>query len=93
MAMAILRVKDGLDSSHLVGSLTPDAMVKSDSQGSLGGYVNNGMELDSTDVTSPQSAHEKNGVGRNENIFGKKRNKSAEDVLGTYRFVHFILCC
>ncbi|XP_021955574.1 bumetanide-sensitive sodium-(potassium)-chloride cotransporter [Folsomia candida] len=86
MSMAILRVKEGLDCSHLVGSLSPDGMIKNDSQGSLGGYVNNGMELDATDPNesgSPQN-HKEEEI-QHENMFGKKGNKSADGVLGVYR--------
>lgn len=88
MSMAILRVKEGLDCSHLVGSLSPDGMIKNDSQGSLGGYVNNGMELDATDPNesgSPQN-HKEEEI-QHENMFGKKGNKSADGVLGVYRLV------
>lgn len=97
MAVSILRVKDGLDCSHLVGSLVPEELHKSDSQGSFGSYVNNGMELDATD---PAAAGGKNGtsypaspISLKENqinknsqqdpqLFGRKRNKSADDILG-----------
>jgi hypothetical protein len=81
MAIAILRVKDGLDCSHLVGSLftdTENGMIRNDSQNSLGGGIENpGMELDATDFTGTKVENS------NENMFGKKKNKNEEDIIGT----------
>lgn len=88
MAIAILRVKDGLDCSQLVGSLNPEhMMVKNDSQISLGGYENNGMEFDGTDPTANNGYEAPAGEKNHENIFGKKHTKSDDDLtsVGVYR--------
>jgi hypothetical protein len=104
MAIAILRVKEGLDCSHLVGSLSTEGLEKTlnshgGSQNSLG-YENHGLELDPSDVRTssadgentngcpgtPQSlnkislSNEKNDGHAAGLKFGKKKNKSADDL-------------
>lgn len=94
MGIAILRVNGGLNCSHLTNSLATGngknegALAVSGSTDSLG-FDNQGLELDPDVVTefrTPQLP--KKEVGAESKLkFGKKRNKSANDLdyTGIYR--------
>ncbi|ODM98389.1 Bumetanide-sensitive sodium-(potassium)-chloride cotransporter [Orchesella cincta] len=95
MAIGILRVKGGLNCAHLTGSLATDTegnpelgIPRSGSVSSMG-FDNPGLDLDPAgavpEFSTPQNPKKAHAVSKLK--FGRKRNKSADDLdaTGIYR--------
>lgn len=97
MAIAILRVKGGLNSSHLDGSGSIEvidehaggALAKTNSTNSIGYGNNQGVDFDPDVVAEFRTPQPQRKEVENDSAlkFGRKRNKSADDLdtTGIYR--------